>query len=109
MKKTNAQDIISDALKPDNPYNTSEVMSVIDMALEIGMPDDTIIPIWGDTEMALTHPLYVGQLKTIRKALTLLDKIEKGELIVMEKERSGKTEVYAKVSLDELLGGDDES
>lgn len=41
-----------------------------DMVLEIGEPDDTIIPVWPiETEMALTHPLTVRMVRTIRAAL----------------------------------------
>jgi len=38
-----------------------------DMVLEIGMSDETIIPVWPiETEMVVTHPLTVGMIRTIR-------------------------------------------
>lgn len=52
----------SDNTTPD----LNAAYDVLEMIEEIGMSDDTIIPIWPiDTEMALTHPFTVGMARAL--------------------------------------------
>jgi hypothetical protein len=54
-----------------------EAVEVCEMVEEIGMPDDTIIPIWPtDTEMCLTHPLRVRHVKALKKSVKRLAEVE---------------------------------
>ena len=60
--------------------DAQRALDFCDMVLEIGEPDETIIPVWPiETEMALTHPFTVGMVKTIRAALA-----KKGGLYVAD-------------------------
>lgn len=55
---------------PITPEEARKVLEFCLMVEEIGMLDNTVIPVWpNDTEMCLTHPLTVGMVKTIRKVL----------------------------------------
>lgn len=60
---------MSDELKP----TAENFIAFCEMVDEIGMPEDTIIPVWPrDTEMAYDHPLTVGIVKVAQAELTRL-------------------------------------
>lgn len=51
-----------------------------EMVEEIGMSDDTVIPVWSiDTTMANTHPLTVGMIKTMLAALEVVEFQQKAQ------------------------------
>ncbi len=62
-----------------------------EMVSEIGMPKDTIIPVWPiETEMAVTHPLTVGIVATFCDILTKSLAIARGESVVVPREPTNK-------------------
>lgn len=72
------------------------------MVKEIGMSDDTIIPVWpNDTEMALTHPLTVGMIKTITRAIQIAQAVEEdvqaGMVMIKEDHWDYQRELFEKI------------
>ena len=62
-----------------------DALEFCEMVLEIGMPEDTVIPVWPiETEMAITHPLTVGKVVKIRSALKLAQEAEQLRLKLSE-------------------------
>lgn len=62
---------LTQADQPADKDDRREALAFCEMVEEIGMPDDTVIPVWPiDTEMAVTHPLTVGMVKTMCRALS---------------------------------------
>jgi hypothetical protein len=58
-------------MKMTTPKNPDDALAFCEMVLEIGMPDDTVIPVWPiETEMAITHPLTVGMVKQFKASLS---------------------------------------
>lgn len=71
IKHVPVSDVIEVPAAPPDAKALGEAIAFCEMVEEIGMPDDTVIPVWPiETEMVITHPLTVGMVKTFKAHLS---------------------------------------